>query len=824
MSLGGSRESRWMVYITAALALMLTMLPMPQWLSIFWPQLLVLVVLYWSTMTPRAGGILLAFLGGLCLDVLQGTQLGQHALALSLLAYLAIRFHLLMRAKPIFEQSLYVLAALIIYEAALWAIDGWSGQRMSSWTRWPHVATGCADLAGDRRPARPTARAALTMARTVRIKDHHAEQRLYIQRSAFAAIVIAGLALLLLGRLVVLQVVRYDHYLDLSQGNRARIEPIPANRGLILDRSGTVLAENQPAYQLELIREQVPDLGVALAGLAKIGLIPPDEIEDTRRLIRSRRAFEAVPIRLRLTEDQIASFAVHRHQFPGVDIRARSTRFYPHGSLAVHALGYVGAISESDLTKIDRTAYAGTSLIGKLGVESAREKELHGTNGFREILVNAQGRSVQKQGGLEPNLRTQPPKAGKDLILALDLPAQKAAEDAFIGRRGAAIALDPHSGDVLVMASMPGFDPSIFGRGITRTEYRELEQSIDRPLFNRAIRGTYPPGSTVKPVLGMAGMAYGLVDADETHFCPGVYRVPGSRRIAREGRGGVHGHVDMRTSIARSCDVYYYRLAYELGVDRMHEFLAPFGFGKQTGIDIAGEQSGILPSREWKRKRYKNPSDGAWYPGDSVNFGIGQGFMTVTPMQLAQVTAVLAAQGSVFKPRLVKGLRDPESGASTLFKPEPLPHVKGGTAEQWQVVMEGMRDTMIRGTARGISTSAEYHMAGKTGTAQAFSVAQNSRYVESQVDERLRDHSWFIAFAPAENPQIALAVLVENGGFGASAAAPIARKIMDAYLLPRLPKPAASAADAAASAADTATPAPVPATAAPSNVPEDAPR
>jgi penicillin-binding protein 2 len=626
------------------------------------------------------------------------------------------------------------------------------------------------------------------MAGAVRIKDHQTELRSYLQRSAIAAAIIGACALILVSRLVLLQIVRYDHYLDLSQGNRARLEPIPANRGLILDRNGKVLAENQPSYQLELVREQVPDLEQTLKGLTLIGLIPPDELDDTRRLARSRRGFEAVPVRLRLTEEQIASFAVHRNQFPGVDIRARSTRFYPHGALAVHALGYVGAISETDLTKIDRTAYAGTSLIGKLGVEAARETELHGTNGFREILVNAQGRSVEKQGNFEPQLRTQPPRAGLDLMLSIDLPAQQAAEEGFAGRRGAVIALDPHTGDVLAMASMPGFDPGLFGRGITRKEYRELETSIDKPLFNRAIRGTYPPGSTVKPVLGMAGLAYNIVTADENHFCPGAYRVPGSSRIAREGKGGVHGSVSLRAAIAESCDVYFYGLAYQLGVDRISEFLAPFGFGKPTGIDIAGEQSGILPSRAWKLKHYKNPSDGAWYPGDSVNFGIGQGFMTVTPMQLAQVTAVLAAQGSVFKPRLVTGMRDPETGNITKVAPEPLAHVKGGTPEQWKVIMEGMRETLISGTARAIARTAEYTIAGKTGTAQAFSVKQNARYVASQVDERLRDHSWFIAFAPAEDPKIAIAVLVENGGFGASAAAPIARKIMDAYLLPRLPK------------------------------------
>jgi penicillin-binding protein 2 len=643
------------------------------------------------------------------------------------------------------------------------------------------------------------------MART-RIKDHQAEQRVFLQRSAIAAAIITGLAAVLIGRLVLLQVIRHDVYASQAEGNRARREPIPANRGLIYDRNGKVLTENRPSFQLELIRERVPDLDKTLNGLVAINVLTAEELTEVRRVIRARRSFEAVPIRLRLTQEQIDRFGLYKHQFPGVNIEKRSSRYYPYGSLAVHALGYVGAISESDLPLIDQEAYAGTSLIGKLGVEEAREAELHGQNGYREILVNAQGREV-KESGLGDTLQNKPPRAGSDVILSLDLPAQQAAEEGFNGRRGAAIAIDPRTGDVLVLASLPGFDPGLFGRGITGKEYRALNTDPNRPLLNRAIRGTYPAGSTVKPVLGMAGLAYGLVDPDHPHFCPGTYRVPGSSRIAREGRGGVHGSVDLRTAIAESCDVYFYDLAYRLDVDRIHEFLAPFGFGSPTGIDISGELSGILPSREWKRERFKNakdPSEGAWYPGDSVNFGIGQGFMTVTPMQLAQVTAVLAAKGAVFKPRLVTAVRDPATGKTTNIDPIPMPHVKGGTPEQWNVIMEGMRATVTRGTARGIETK-DYQIAGKTGTAQAYSVGRNQR-LDRQVEERLRDHSWFIAFAPADDPQIAVAVLVENGGFGASAAAPIARKITDAYLLPRLKPQQAPAPEA-----ETATPADNPA-------------
>jgi penicillin-binding protein 2 len=626
----------------------------------------------------------------------------------------------------------------------------------------------------------------------VRIKDHQSEQRSFFQRSAVAAFVILGLMLVLLGRLVLLQVIRHDYYTDQADGNRARIEPIPANRGLILDRNGKVLAENRPSFQLELVREQVgdrPALDRTLAGLAKINVIPAEEIDNVRRAVLAGRAFESTPIRLRMTEEERNAFGLQKYQFPGVKVEERSARYYPYGALAVHALGYVGAITEEDRKRIDLAAYEGTSLMGQLGVEEARETELHGMNGFREILVNAQGRSVQGRTGLSATLRPpREPKAGKDVILSLDLATQQAAEEAFTGRRGAAIAIDPRNGDVLAFASLPGFDPSLFGRGITRREYAVLTDSTTKPLFNRATRGQYPAGSTVKPVMGMAGLVFGAISPNEPYYCPGTYRVPGSRRIAREGKGGVHGPVALRAAIAESCDVYFYSLGVALGVEKMHDFLAPFGYGQKTGIDIGGEEPGLLPSSAWKDHNYRNARDQServWNRGDSVNLAVGQGFMLVTPMQNAQVAAVLAAKGKVFKPRLVMALHDPVTDVTTTIAPVELPPVKGGTPAQWDVIMEGMRETMVSGTARAISASAEYHIAGKTGTAQAFSVAQNAR-LDAKVAEHLNDHAWFIAFAPAEDPQIAVAVLVENGGFGAAAAAPIARKMMDAYLLPRL--------------------------------------
>ncbi len=621
------------------------------------------------------------------------------------------------------------------------------------------------------------------MARGVHIKDHWSEQRMFDQRALVAGALIALLTIGLLGRLFLLQVIRHDYYAELSQGNRVRTEPIPAARGLILDRHGELVAGNQPAYQLELVPEEVPDLRGSLKGLVDLGLVRAEDVDEILRTIRSRRVFDSVPVRLRMSDEDVARFAVRRFEFPGLDIKTRQTRSYPNGDMAVHALGYVGAISEQDLARIDRAAYSGTTLIGKLGVESAYEPKLHGTNGFREILVNAQGRSVEKQGAFIPTLRTHAPSAGNDIILAMDMKVQRAAEDALAGRRGAVVAIDPNNGDVLAMTSRPGFDPNLFGRGITRTEYSALSEDIDKPLLDRSIRGVYPPGSTVKPVIALAGLAYHVVDPDQTKFCAGQFHLPGSAHMYREGKGGRHGWMNLVEAIAKSCDVYFYGLADNIGVDRIAAFMAPFGFGSATGLDIGGELRGLLPTRQWKESHFSRPADRMWFPGETVNFGIGQGYLNVTPLQMAHYVSVLASRGKVWRPRLVTGFRDSLTGRIDRLTPVREPDVTLATAAEWDRVYAGMIGATTHGTAAAIGKNAAYSIAGKTGTAQVFSVGQNERYNEKTVSERLRDHSWFIAFAPAEQPRIALAVLVENGGWGASAAAPIARKVLDSYLL-----------------------------------------
>ena len=617
----------------------------------------------------------------------------------------------------------------------------------------------------------------------VRIKDHWREQRLFDQRSLICAVLMALVTAGLIARLFVLQVSRHEYYSDLSQGNRVRTEPIPAARGLILDRAGEVVAGNQPAYQLELVPEEVPDVDQTLGRLVGLGLIRAEDVNELERTIDSSRGFDSVPIRLRMSDEDVARFAVRRFEFPGLDIKTRQTRWYPNGDLAVHALGYVGAISEQDLKRIDRATYAGTSLIGKLGVESAYEQKLHGLNGFREVLVNAQGRSVERQGAFVPNLKTKAPTAGEDLVLSIDLKIQRVAEAALAGHRGAVVALDPNNGDVLALVSLPGFDPTLFGRGITAGEYGTLQNDIDRPLFNRALRGTYPPGSTIKPGIALAGLTYHVVDPATRKYCAGSFHLPGSSHMFREYHNEKHGYVDLDDAIARSCDVYFYGLADVLGVDRIATFLGPLGFGKTTGIDISGEKSGILPSKEWKQKTFAKPADQIWFPGETVNFGIGQGYLTVTPLQLAHYVSIIANHGKIWRPRLVAAYRDPASGAMVKVAPQEDGEVAGVSLEDWQRVVHGMIGVTQRGTAAAIGLHAPYTFAGKTGTAQVFTVAQNEKYNAKTINERLRDHSWFVAFAPADQPRIAIAVLQENGGAGASAAAPIARKVLDAYLL-----------------------------------------
>src|ERR1700735_1413753 len=446
----------------------------------------------------------------------------------------------------------------------------------------------------------------MVRSRQSRIKNYFAENRLFAVRSIVAGVIAGILLIAVASRLFYLQVLRHDYYSTLSQGNRIRTEPIPPSRGLILDRHGVVLADNLPAYQIELVREQVGDnqaLDAALAQLTGIGLLRREEVSNIKRTILLHKVYESVPIKLQLNEEEMALFAVHRYQFSGVDIRTRLARHYPLGETAVHAIGYVSAINEQDMKQIDSAEYAGTTLIGKLGVEGAYEQQLHGKPGFKEVLVNAAGRPVEKQGDYAPELTPLPPIAGADLILGLDIRVQKVAEEALVGKRGSVVALDPRTGDIIVLASTPGFDPNDFVRGLSVAQYSALSNNIDVPLLNRALRGAYPPGSTVKPLYALAAQHYGILTPEHVEYCPGYFTLPGSSNKYRDDK--VHGSLDMRHAISESCDVYFYRLADKMGIDRMHAFMSAFGYGELTGIDIPGEKQGLYASPEWKRRVFK---------------------------------------------------------------------------------------------------------------------------------------------------------------------------------------------------------------------------
>jgi penicillin-binding protein 2 len=622
--------------------------------------------------------------------------------------------------------------------------------------------------------------------RRAQIKNSFAENRLFTVRSIVAGVLAAVLLFAVAGRLFYLQVLRYQYYSELSQGNRIRTEPIPPSRGLILDRNGLVLADNAPAFNLELVREQVGTMkavDATLAQLVGIGVLRAEEVNAIHRTIQSHKVYESVPIKLQMDEEEMARFAVHRFQFSGVDIHPRLARHYPLKEVGVHAIGYVSAINDEDLKSIDSAEYAGTSLIGKLGVERAYEAELHGKPGFREILVNAAGRPVDRVGDYAPQLKSRPPIAGDDLVLGMDLRVQKVAEEALAGKRGSVVALDPKTGDIIALVSTPGFDPNDFVKGLSVAQYSALANDIDVPLLNRALRGAYPPGSTVKPLYALAAQKYGIISPLQTQYCPGYFQLPGSSNKYRDDE--VHHNVDMRSAIARSCDVYFYRVAEKMGIDRMHEFMSAFGYGELTGIDIPGEKPGLYASPEWKRHVFKKKADQVWFPGETISMGIGQGPINVTPLQQAHFAGEIAERGQIVAmPRLVVATRAAGSDVLTPRKPQLMKPVDIATDEQWSVVFDGMQGAVgPSGTAHVAGAGAKYQWAGKTGTAQVVTVKQTESTKHVEADERKREHAWFIAFGPVDDPKIAVSVLVENAGFGATNAAPIARKVLDAYLL-----------------------------------------
>ncbi len=621
----------------------------------------------------------------------------------------------------------------------------------------------------------------------VEFKNPEQEIERYRRRLLVALGFVLLAFILLFARFFWLQVIQHDYYQTRAEDNRISLVPILPNRGLILDRNGVILARNYSAYTLEITPSRVENLEATIDELAQIIEIRAKDRKRFKKLLDESKNFESLPIRTRLTDEEVAKFIANRFRFQGVDIKARLFRQYPHMESASHLLGYIGRINDRDLERIENKDqednYRGTDHIGKLGLEQHYEFDLHGQTGFEQMEVDAGGRAVRV-------LSRTPPVAGNNLTLTIDAKLQTVAEKAFGDRRGALVAIDPSTGGILALVSVPGYDPNLFVDGIDTQNWDELNTSPDKPMINRALNGAYPPGSTFKPFMALAALELGKRTPGQTISDPGFYNFGGHH--FRDDKKGGHGTVDMYKSIVASCDTYYYMLANDLGIDNIAAFMAPFGFGSQTGIDIDGESSGVLPSPAWKKKRFRKPEQQRWYAGETISIGIGQGYNTYTPIQLAQATATLANNGVMFRPHLVKYITDSKTGAATPVEPFPL-HKIPLRQENIDTIKHAMVGVNKEGTAARAFAGAEYISAGKTGTAQVFSL-KGEKYTD-KVHERLRDHALFIAFAPADQPKIALAVLVENGGFGAQAAAPIARQVLDYFLLGKMPKAPATAAD-----------------------------
>lgn len=604
-------------------------------------------------------------------------------------------------------------------------------------------------------------------------KDTAAERRMFQRRTLVMLFVVVALLGVLLARMYHLQVVEHELYTTLSDKNRVQVQSVAPTRGLVYDRNDILLAENRPVFSITLVPERVQDMDATLAKLQGMLNVSGEDVERfRRRMLEPRRPFQELPLRYDLDEAEIARLAVHRHELPGVEVSAELVRYYPYGELTSHALGFVGRINREELQRIDPVNYAGTNYIGKSGIERFYEELLHGKVGYQHVETNARGRTLRV-------LERQNPVPGEDIRLHLDMRLQKLAHELLDGRRGAIVAIEPKTGGLLALASVPGFDANLFVTGISVEAYRELSHSLDKPLFNRALRGQYPPGSTLKPMLAVAALDSGTVTREKTIWDPGYFQLKQSGRRYRDWKRGGHGWVDLKKAVAESCDIYFYEAAVEMGVDTMHNYLSQFGFGENATLDVSGALSGLLPSRDWKRGLYNEP----WYPGDSVNLGIGQGFMLATPLQLATATALIANRGDWEEPRLLKDILG-DRQAEEFLPSEKHPSLVLNNQDDWEFVVSAMAEVMhgSRGTARNAAKGAPYRMAGKTGTAQVFSLAQDEEYEEEDVRERLRDHALFVGFAPIEDPRIAVAVIVENGGSGSGTAAPVARAMFDAWL------------------------------------------
>lgn len=616
----------------------------------------------------------------------------------------------------------------------------------------------------------------------ITIRDHSSESNLFARRAFVAFLFVIILLVVLLSNLYHLQVERHETYKTRSNDNRISVRPIAPNRGLIFDRNGKLLAENRPTYSLEVVPEEAGKVDKWLKQLVGVIELSEEQQKDFVKNVRRQRRFKSLVLKNNLTEEEVAKFAVQQHNFPGLSIEARLTRFYPYSEALTHALGYVGKINKKELQTIDAEGhsanYAGSYDIGKQGIERFYENQLHGLVGYREVEINSRGRILR-------TLKIEPPTPGNDLTLTLDIDLQKTAQKTLEGTRGAVVAMDASDGGILAFYSNPSYDPNLFVHGISSKDYRPLINSLDRPLINRVTQGRYPPASTAKPFMALFGLEAGIVTEHTKIRDPGFYRIPKVKRKYRDWKPSGHGHVDVYASIEQSCDIYYYDLSYRAGIDKISNFMARFGFGEKTGVDIFEEASAILPSRGWKRAQYNQP----WYAGDTISVGIGQGYWTATPLQLAFATTTLANKGIIKTPHFVKqqlvrqqqGLQSENTIMVTEDQDHPpiiLEH-----ADSWDIILEGMRRTNHgkRGTARGIFRGAKYQSGGKTGTAQRVNVAADVKYDAQKISKRNLPNAMYIGFAPFDKPEIVVAVAIENGEHGSSAAAPVARTIIDQY-------------------------------------------
>jgi len=608
------------------------------------------------------------------------------------------------------------------------------------------------------------------------LKNSVRENKIFSYRLLIAWLMMFIALIGIITHLFQLQVVQYEEFKTRSDDNRIKVIPLPPTRGLIYDRNGVLLAGNRVSYSLEVMPAMIKDMDTLLEQIGKIMTLSDDDLTLFRKKLNQTRRYNSVPLLYDLDEKEMARFSVQSHNFPGVEIKSNFSRYYPLKETGVHTIGYVGRINERELERIDQANYMGTHYIGKTGLEKFYEKELHGQTGFQYVETNVQGEIVHI-------LERTPSVPGVNLFLNLDIDLQRYIERLIARYRAAAVAIDPSSGGVLALVSMPYYDPNLFVNGIDVKSYRKLRDSSRRPLINRAIRGQYPPGSTIKAFVGLAGLEYGIRTPYSRTWCRGWYSLKGQSHRYRDWKKSGHGSMNLYTAIEQSCDVYFYDLAHDLGIDRLHAFMRRFGFGKRTGIDVSGELSGLMPSREWKNRVLKK----RWYPGETVIAGIGQGFMLATPLQLATATATLSNRGRFKQPRVVFATEDARRNEMRVVKPSQNEEVILKQASFWQSAINGMKAVVHgrRGTANKVGLKSRYRFAGKTGTAQVITIKQTESYDERRLAKRFHDHSLFVAFAPLKNPRIALAVIIENGGSGSETAAPLAKKIMDYYLLRR---------------------------------------